>query len=115
MTFQQISQRGKKCLKTAETVLRAAQIMADRAVAGQLKALADDCERRAEMLMRPRHSLDRLLTLKHSGVHDAIGSIPARPAEGMRGEAWDARGAAQSRAFYPVVTACRASKLWLTS
>ena len=48
MTFQQISQRGKEYLKTAETILRVAQIMTDRAIADQLKALADDCQRRAE-------------------------------------------------------------------
>jgi hypothetical protein len=48
MTFQQISQRGKEYLKTAEILLRAAQTMTDRAIAGQLKALADDFQRRAE-------------------------------------------------------------------
>jgi hypothetical protein len=48
MTFQQISQRGKQYLETAETLLRAAQTMTDQAIAGQLKALADDYERRAE-------------------------------------------------------------------
>ena len=48
MTFQQISQRGREYLKTAETALRVAQTMTDRAIAGQLKALADDCQRRAE-------------------------------------------------------------------
>ena len=48
MTFQQISQRGKEYLKTAETLVRAAQTMTDRAIAGQLKALADDYQRRAE-------------------------------------------------------------------
>jgi hypothetical protein len=48
MTFQQISQRGKQYLKTAETLLRAAQPMTDRAIAGQLKALADDYQKRAE-------------------------------------------------------------------
>ena len=47
MTFQ-ISQRGKESLKTAQTLLRAAQTMTDRAVAGQLKALADDYQLRAE-------------------------------------------------------------------
>jgi hypothetical protein len=47
MTFQ-ISQRGKQYLKTAETLLRAAQTMTDRVIATQLKALADDYERRAE-------------------------------------------------------------------
>jgi hypothetical protein len=48
MTFQQMSQRGKEYLKTAETILRVAQTMTDRAIADQLKALADDCQRRAE-------------------------------------------------------------------
>ncbi|MEA2881969.1 MAG: hypothetical protein QOH32_1225 [Bradyrhizobium sp.] len=47
MTLQ-ISQRGKQYLKTAQTLLRAAQTMTDLAVAGQLKALADDYQRRAE-------------------------------------------------------------------
>ena len=47
MTFQ-ISQRGKEYLETAQTLLRAAPTMTDRAIAGQLKALADDYERRAE-------------------------------------------------------------------
>ena len=40
-----ISQRGKEYLETAQTLLRAAQTMTDP---GQLKALADDYERRAE-------------------------------------------------------------------
>ena len=44
----QVSQRGKEYLETARTLLRAAQTMTDRAIAGQLKALADDYERRAE-------------------------------------------------------------------
>ena len=48
MRIQQISQRGKQYLKTAETLLRAARTMTDRAIADQLKALADDYERRAE-------------------------------------------------------------------
>jgi hypothetical protein len=48
MRTQQISQRGKQYLKTAETLFRAAKTMTDRAIAAQLKALADDYERRAE-------------------------------------------------------------------
>jgi hypothetical protein len=44
----QISQRGKEYLETARTLLRAAQTMTDRAIAGQLNALADDYKRRAE-------------------------------------------------------------------
>jgi len=47
MTFQ-ISRRGKQYLKTAQTLLREAQTMTDCAIAGQLKALADDYQRRAE-------------------------------------------------------------------
>ena len=46
MNFQ-ISQRGRQYLRTAETLLGAAQTMTDRAIAAQLKALADDYERRA--------------------------------------------------------------------
>jgi hypothetical protein len=46
--LQQISQRGKEYLKTAETLLRTAQTMTDLAIAGQLKALAGDYQRRAE-------------------------------------------------------------------
>jgi hypothetical protein len=44
----QISQRGQQYLKTGETLLRAAPTMADRAIAGQLRALADDYQQRAE-------------------------------------------------------------------
>jgi hypothetical protein len=43
-----ISQRGEQYLKTARSLLRVAQTMTDRAIAGQLKALADDYQRRAE-------------------------------------------------------------------
>ena len=43
-----ISQRGRAYLETARTLLRAAQTMTDRAIAGQLKALAYDYQRRAE-------------------------------------------------------------------
>lgn len=43
-----ISQRGKEYLEIARTLLRAAQTMTDAAVAGQLKALADDYQRRAD-------------------------------------------------------------------
>ena len=48
----QISQRGKAYLETARTLLRAAQTMTDRAIAGQLKALADDYQQRAEKASR---------------------------------------------------------------
>jgi hypothetical protein len=51
MTFR-ISQRGKQYLETARTLLRAAQTMTDQAIAGQLKVLAEDYERRAEQASR---------------------------------------------------------------
>jgi len=47
-----ISQRGKGYLETARTLLRIAQTMTDRAIAGQIKALAEDYERRAEKAAR---------------------------------------------------------------
>jgi len=47
MTLQ-ISPRGKQYMKTAQTLLRTAKTMTDQAIAAQLKALADDYERRAE-------------------------------------------------------------------
>jgi hypothetical protein len=48
----QISQRGKQYLETAQTLLRAAQTMTDAAVAVQLKAIAEDYERRSEKASR---------------------------------------------------------------
>ena len=39
---------SKAYLDTAQTILRAAQTMTDERVAGQLMALAEDYERRAE-------------------------------------------------------------------
>jgi hypothetical protein len=48
MTLRQISQRGKEYLKAAETLLGAAKSMTDRAIADQLKALAEDYQRRAQ-------------------------------------------------------------------
>jgi len=51
MTLQ-VSQRGKEYLKTAQTLLRTAKTMTDPAIAGQLRALADDYERRAEKASR---------------------------------------------------------------
>jgi hypothetical protein len=47
MTFQ-ISPRGKQYLKTAQTLLLAAQTMTDRAIANQLKTLADSYQQRGE-------------------------------------------------------------------
>ena len=47
MTFR-TSQRGKQYLETARTLLGTAQTMTDLAIAGRLKALADDYQQRAE-------------------------------------------------------------------
>ena len=51
MTLQ-ISRRGQQYLKTAQALLRSAKTMTDDAVAGQLRTLADDYERRAEKASR---------------------------------------------------------------
>ena len=47
-----ISRRGKQYLKTAQTLLSNAKTITDQAVAAQLKALADDYERKAEKASR---------------------------------------------------------------
>jgi hypothetical protein len=47
-----ISRRGNQYLETAQTLLRTARTMTDQAIAGQLKALADDYQRRAEKASR---------------------------------------------------------------
>jgi hypothetical protein len=68
MTIQ-ISQRGREYLQTARTLLRAAETMTDRAIAGQLKALADDYERRA---MKAAH-VDAAKALARSAGDAAAG------------------------------------------
>jgi hypothetical protein len=62
MTFQQISQRAMEYLKTAETLLRAAQTTTDQAIADQLKAHADDYQRRAENASRVDRQENRRMT-----------------------------------------------------
>jgi len=57
--------------------------------------------RKARMLIRPKHSLDRLLTLKASGVHDLMDSITVQPAEEMRGERWDPGARPSHELFIP--------------
>ena len=88
MTFQ-ISQRGKEYLKTAQTLLRAAQTMTDERLRVSLRPLPTTTSaelRKLRMLMRPKHSRVRLLTPKASGVHDLMGSFTAHPAEEMPGD-----------------------------
>jgi hypothetical protein len=66
------------------------------------------------MLMRPKHSLDRLPMLKASGVHDLIAASKFN----LRNKCLVTLGCpvrGQSRAFYSFVTAYRASKLELIS
>jgi hypothetical protein len=54
MTFEQISQRGKENFEQQRLCFT--QTMTDRAIAGQLRSLADDYQRRKpRMLMRPKH------------------------------------------------------------
>lgn len=48
----QIAQRGKAYLETRRTLLRTAQTMIDSAIAGRLKALADDCQWQSEKISR---------------------------------------------------------------
>ena len=65
MTLQ-ISRRGREYLETAQTLVRSAQTMTDRAIAGQLKALAEDysaAPRRLRTTMRPRSWRTRPLQL----------------------------------------------------
>jgi hypothetical protein len=44
----QISQRGKGYVETAQTLLRVAKTMTDRAITRRLMTLADDYQRRAD-------------------------------------------------------------------
>jgi len=46
--LSEVTQRGKKYLETARALLRTAKTMTDQTIAGQLKALAEDYQRRAE-------------------------------------------------------------------
>ena len=75
MTFQ-ISRRGKEYLETAQTLLRAARTMTDAAIAGQLKALADDYQRRAEKASHvdAAKALARSAASIEHDVHDQIGA-----------------------------------------
>ena len=76
MTFP-ISQRGKEYLETARTLRRAAQTMTDQAIAGQLEALVDDYQRRAEKASHvdAAKALARsAVSADASGVHDLMGS-----------------------------------------
>jgi hypothetical protein len=51
MTLE-VSRRAREHLKTAQSLLRAAKTMTDQAIADQLKALAQEYERRAEKASR---------------------------------------------------------------
>jgi hypothetical protein len=76
MTFQ-ISRRGKEYLETAQTLLRAAKTMTDVAIAGQLKALAEDYQQRAEKASHvdAAKALARSAASAEHDVHDLIGSM----------------------------------------
>jgi hypothetical protein len=103
MTFQ-ISQRGEEYLKTAQTLLRAATTMTDRAIAGQLKALADDYQRRAEKASQ----VDAAKALDGSAAKaerewwtDRMGSFAAQPAKEMPGDAGMPRARPNHELFNP--------------
>jgi hypothetical protein len=55
------------------------------------------------MLMRPKHPLDRLLTLKAIGVHHPIASFTAQPAAEMPGDVGMPRRAASHELFIPAL------------
>ena len=76
ITFR-ISRRGTKYLETAQTLLRAAKTMTDAAIAGQLKALAEDYQRQAERASHvdaTKAWLGPPLAPNASGVHDLTDS-----------------------------------------
>ena len=64
MTLQ-ISRRGDEYLKTAQTLLHATKTMTDRAISDQLKALAEEYERRAD---KASH-VDAAKALARSAAH----------------------------------------------
>lgn len=55
---------SKQYLDTARTILRAAQTMTDQHVAAQLKALAEDYERRAEKAAHAAKALNQSAALE---------------------------------------------------
>jgi hypothetical protein len=69
---------SKEYLDTARTILRAAQTMTDRHVAGQLKALAEDYTRRAEKAA-------------HAEAAEALAPSAARAEPERRVEQWIAK------------------------
>ena len=46
--LSEVTPRGRQYLETARTLLHTAKTMTDQTIAGQLKALAEDYQRRAE-------------------------------------------------------------------
>jgi hypothetical protein len=76
MTFQ-ISRRGTEYLETAQTLLRAAETMTDRTIAGQLRALADDYQRRADKASHvdaAKALVRSAASVEHERRNDLIGS-----------------------------------------
>jgi hypothetical protein len=106
------SRRGKEYLETAQTLLRAAQTMTDHAIAGQLEALADDYQRRAEKAshVQPKHWLARLPLRKASGLHDRVGGFTAHLATEMSGD-FCCRSPTHSRVILVLLTTFMASEL----
>jgi len=82
-----ISQRGKEYLETAQTLLRTARTMTDQHVAGQLKALAEDYERRAE---KASHA-DRAKALARSAARVDRDDQAYEPEVPIKVQEWMAR------------------------
>ena len=69
---------SKEYLETARTILRAAQTMTDQHVAGQLKALAEDYERRAEKAAHFGLQGDPLVHVTKFSAYRSDQNIPCR-------------------------------------
>jgi hypothetical protein len=86
--IQQTSQRGTEYFETAETLLRAAKTVADQAISGQLRALADDYEPRAERasyIGAAKAFARSADDVEAEDGLDVMRSVTAQPAEEMRG------------------------------
>jgi hypothetical protein len=77
--------------------------MTDRAIAGQLRALADDYQRRAEKASlddAAKAWLNRLLALNASGSHELLGSVATGLEPRRQSKAVATRGAEQEIAAF---------------
>jgi hypothetical protein len=77
MTLQ-ISRRGKEYLETARTLLRVAETMTNAAIADQLRARADDYQRRAEKASHADAAKAQARSAANAerDAYDLVGSMP---------------------------------------